>query len=91
MPVDGKTANGLVRHSERYEILSVIDSAQAGLDAGVVLDGVANGIPICRDLADALALAGGRARLLHLRHGAGQRPALDPRAQHRARRHRPGA
>ena len=25
---DGKTANGLVRHSEKYEILSVIDSRQ---------------------------------------------------------------
>jgi len=24
---DGKTANGLVRHSEKYEILSVVDSA----------------------------------------------------------------
>jgi uncharacterized NAD-dependent epimerase/dehydratase family protein len=56
---DGKTANGLVRHSERYEILSVVDSAQAGLDAGLVLDGVANGIPICRDRDDALDLAGG--------------------------------
>ena len=31
---DGKTANGLVRHSERYEILSVIDSTCAGRDAG---------------------------------------------------------
>ena len=29
---DGKTANGLVRHSEKYEVLSVIDfCAQAGL------------------------------------------------------------
>ena len=36
--IDGKTANGLVRHSEKYEILSVIDSEKAGLDAGVVLD-----------------------------------------------------
>ena len=27
--IDGKTANGLVRHSERYEILSVIDSHKA--------------------------------------------------------------
>ena len=36
--IDGKTANGLVRHSERYEILSVIDSEKAGLDAGMVLD-----------------------------------------------------
>ena len=33
---DGKTANGLVRHSEKYEILSVIDSRQAGVDAGHV-------------------------------------------------------
>jgi uncharacterized NAD-dependent epimerase/dehydratase family protein len=55
--IDGKTANGLVRHSERYEILSVIDSRQAGRDAGEVLDGVHNGIPICRDLADALVHA----------------------------------
>ena len=28
--IDGKTANGLVRHSERYEILSVTDSEKAG-------------------------------------------------------------
>jgi hypothetical protein len=49
--IDGKTANGLVRHSERYEILSVIDSEKAGLDTGMVLDGKHNAIPICRDLA----------------------------------------
>jgi uncharacterized NAD-dependent epimerase/dehydratase family protein len=52
--IDGKTANGLVRHSERYEILSVIDSEKAGLDAGTVLDGKSNSIPICRDLAESL-------------------------------------
>jgi len=51
---DGKTANGLVRHSERYEIVSVIDSAQSGLDAGEVLGGKPSSIPICRDLADAI-------------------------------------
>ena len=56
--VDGKTANGLVRHSEKYEILSVIDSQKAGLDAGEVLGDQPNGIPICRDLAEALADAG---------------------------------
>lgn len=55
--IDGKTANGLVRHSERYEILSVIDSEKAGLDAGTVLDDKPNGIPICRDLAESLAKA----------------------------------
>jgi len=53
--IDGKTANGLIRRSEKYKILSVIDSEKAGLDAGMVLDNKANEIPICRDLADALA------------------------------------
>ena len=53
--IDGKTANGLVRHSERYEILSVIDSEKAGLDSGTVLGEEPNAIPIRRDLADALA------------------------------------
>ena len=56
--VDGKTANGLVRHSERYRILSVIDSHKSGLDSGMVLDNKINNIPICRDLADALEHAG---------------------------------
>ena len=79
--IDGKTANGLVRHSERYEILSVIDSTQAGLDAGVVLGGDANGIPICADLADALARLAGRVPTLHLRHGPLQRHALGRRAR----------
>ena len=56
--IDGKTANGLVRHSERYDIVSVIDSEQAGLDTGTVLDDVPNGVPIVRDLAQAIASAG---------------------------------
>jgi len=55
---DGKTANGLVRHSGKYEILSVIDSTKTGLDSGAYLDDVPNGIPVCADLADAIALAG---------------------------------
>ncbi|UKV12768.1 DUF1611 domain-containing protein [Thalassospiraceae bacterium SW-3-3] len=52
---DGKTANGLIRHSEKYEILSVIDSTQAGRDAGEVLDGETNEIPILGSLDDAFA------------------------------------
>jgi uncharacterized NAD-dependent epimerase/dehydratase family protein len=56
--MDGKTANGLIRHSEKYKILSVIDSEKAGLDTGMVLDQKPNEIPICRDLTDALAQAG---------------------------------
>lgn len=54
--IDGKTANGLVRYSEKYKILSVIDSTKAGLDAGMVLDKVANNIPVCSDLTKALRL-----------------------------------
>ena len=53
--MDGKTANGLVRHSERYKIIGVIDSQFAGQDAGEVLDGVANGIIIFKNLDDALS------------------------------------
>lgn len=55
---DGKTANGLVRFSEKYEILSVIDSQRAGVDAGAFLDGVPNGVPVLATLADAIGHAG---------------------------------
>lgn len=51
----GKTANGLVRYSKRYTIVGVLDGTKAGRDAGEVLDGRAAGIPIFRDLKDALA------------------------------------
>lgn len=56
--LDGKTANGLIRRSEKYEILSVIDSEKVGLDTGMVLDNKPNAIPICRDLDGSLAQAG---------------------------------
>ncbi|MDX2321889.1 MAG: DUF1611 domain-containing protein [Moritella sp.] len=55
--VDGKTANGLVRHSQKYQILSVIDSESAGLDAGQVLNEAQNGIPILADMNAAMAHA----------------------------------
>ena len=55
--IDGKTANGLVRHSERYKILSIIDSKNVGLDAGVALGEARKGIPIFGSLSDALAHA----------------------------------
>ncbi len=50
----GKTANGLVRYSKRYQIVGVIDHTKAGRDAGEVLDGKANGIPIFKDFREAL-------------------------------------
>ncbi|MDL4839795.1 DUF1611 domain-containing protein [Aquibacillus rhizosphaerae] len=52
--MDGKTANGLVRSSRKFEIVGVIDSTKAGMDAGVCLVGEKNGIPIFDSLGDAL-------------------------------------
>lgn len=52
--IDGKTANGLVRHSQVYRILSVIDHRLAGRDSGQVLDNVGNNIPIVEDLVAAV-------------------------------------
>ncbi len=52
--IDGKVANGLARHSEKYKILGIIDSTKAGLDAGECLDGIKKGIPIFRSIDDAL-------------------------------------
>jgi uncharacterized NAD-dependent epimerase/dehydratase family protein len=53
--VNGKTAHGLVRGSDRYRILAVIDAPTAGRDAGEVLDGKPRGIPVFATLPDALA------------------------------------
>lgn len=53
--IDGKTANGLVRHSQAYRIVSVIDSSHDGKDSGLVLDDVANQIPIFGNLTNAVA------------------------------------
>ena len=52
--IDGKVANGLARHSLKYQILGIIDSTKPGLDAGDFLDGVKNGIPIFRNSEDAI-------------------------------------
>ena len=52
--VDGKTAAALVRHSEIYTIVGVIDRSQTGRDAGEALGEEKRGIPIFTDLDDAL-------------------------------------
>ncbi|PKF78194.1 DUF1611 domain-containing protein [Vibrio sp. vnigr-6D03] len=51
---NGKTANGLVRISSRFDILCVIDSTLTGQDSGSVLDGIENGIPIVQNLEKAV-------------------------------------
>jgi uncharacterized NAD-dependent epimerase/dehydratase family protein len=51
---DGKTANALVRHSENYSIVGIIDSSSVGKDAGEKLGEEKRNIPIFADLNDAL-------------------------------------
>ncbi|HUR69289.1 MAG TPA: DUF1611 domain-containing protein [Candidatus Thermoplasmatota archaeon] len=52
----GKTAHGLVRYSDLYEIVAVIDSTLAGRDAGEFLDGKKTGIPIVASLKEGLSM-----------------------------------
>ena len=59
---NGKTAHGLVRFTDRYRILSVVDSRYVDRDAGDVLDGKANRIPIFGSLAQAVKVADSLAR-----------------------------
>jgi L-alanine-DL-glutamate epimerase-like enolase superfamily enzyme len=54
---NGKTAHGLVRFTERYEVIAVIDSNYAGKDSGEVLDGKENGIPVVKTIDDAIVTA----------------------------------
>ena len=41
-----KTAHGLIRGTERYNIQAIIDPKSAGQDAGILVDGTARNIPI---------------------------------------------
>jgi uncharacterized NAD-dependent epimerase/dehydratase family protein len=52
--VSGKTAHGLIRGTDRFTILGVIDHLQAGKDAGEVLDGKKRDIPVYATIADFL-------------------------------------
>ncbi len=52
--LDGKTAHGLIRGSERFDILAVIDHVHAGMDAGDIVPGAAQKIPIVASMADYL-------------------------------------
>ena len=57
---NGKTAHGLVRFTNRYRVLSVIDSRYAGRNAGEVLDDKPNEIPILASLEEAMENASSR-------------------------------
>ncbi len=50
----GRTANGLLRYSRRYQILGVVDSRFAGCSAGEVVRGVERETRVFRDFDEAL-------------------------------------
>ncbi|MDH3253718.1 MAG: DUF1611 domain-containing protein [Acidobacteriota bacterium] len=54
---NGKTAHGLVRRTNRYRVMSVIDSEKAGRDAGEILDRRRVGIPVLADIDAGVAAA----------------------------------
>ena len=56
MTSNGKTAHGLVRGSERFRVVAVVDPAIAGRDAGEALDGRPAGVPVVATLDEAIAL-----------------------------------
>lgn len=51
-----KVAHGLIRDSERFEIVAVADHNNAGKDAGEVLDGIHRDIPILESLDELAGL-----------------------------------
>jgi uncharacterized NAD-dependent epimerase/dehydratase family protein len=56
----GKVAHGLVRGSDRFRVVVVVDPEAAGEDAGELLDGRRRGIPVVSTIDEALAVAPNR-------------------------------
>jgi uncharacterized NAD-dependent epimerase/dehydratase family protein len=52
---NAKTAHGLIRSTERFKILGVIDANNAGKDAGEILDGRHRNIPVYTDIDSYMA------------------------------------
>lgn len=55
---DAKTAHGLIRGTDRFKVLAVIDEIHAGRDAGEVLDGTRRNIPVFSDVDACMAALG---------------------------------
>ncbi len=52
--IHAKTTHGLIRGSNRFEMLAIIDEKFAGQDAGEVLDGKNRNLPVFATIPDAL-------------------------------------
>jgi uncharacterized NAD-dependent epimerase/dehydratase family protein len=48
---DAKTAHGLIRGTDRFSIVSVIDPVSYGKDAGEIVDGRFRNIPVFESIA----------------------------------------
>jgi uncharacterized NAD-dependent epimerase/dehydratase family protein len=53
LTANGKTAHGLVRHTDRYDVVCVVDSTAPIGDSGEILDGKNRGIPMFSSLEEA--------------------------------------
>ncbi len=51
---DAKTAHGLIRGTDRYTVVGVVDAPAAGQDAGTLLDGHPRNIPVFASVDQAL-------------------------------------
>lgn len=51
---NAKTAHGLLRESNRYKVVGLVDAVHAGKDAGEILDGRFRNIPIFPTVTDAV-------------------------------------
>ncbi len=59
MTSDAKTAHGLIRGTERFNIIGLVDGeVNAGKDAGVLLDGKHRGIPVFATMESAIEASG---------------------------------
>ena len=59
MTSDAKTAHGLIRGTERFNIIGLVDGeANAGKDAGVLLDSKHRGIPVFATMESAIEASG---------------------------------
>ena len=71
---NAKTAFGLVRKSEHYEILAVIDQNTAGQDAGGIVDGKPVDIPIHASIKDFISAHSSKLKNAPEESGRGRPP-----------------
>jgi uncharacterized NAD-dependent epimerase/dehydratase family protein len=57
-----KTAHGLIRGTDRFNIVGVIDAGHAGKDAGEILDGIRRNIPVFASIGDFAKTSGTTAK-----------------------------